>query len=273
MVRTFELATGAAHEREPSPTLAEASARLPQGAYTTLRTYGGDRVFRLQQQIRRLEASTAAGGPVTLLDETAVRAGLAAAVRAAGHPEARVRLTWAPPRLFASVERFDPLPPALYEQGVACVTVPVRRENPHAKDTRFLPTAQAAYAALPPGRHEGLLVGEDGAILEGLSSNFFAVREGILHTEEDRVLPGLTRSLVLELARNVLPLATTAVRVEQLREVSEAFLTSASRGILPVVRVDEATIGDGRPGPRTRTLRERFDEQVAREAKPLRISG
>ena len=87
-------------------------------------------------------------------------------------------LTWAPPRLFAAVEPFTPLPAALYESGVSCLTLPIRRENPHAKDTRFLETAAAAYGSLPPGRHEGLLVAEDGAVLEGLSSNFFAVREG-----------------------------------------------------------------------------------------------
>jgi branched-chain amino acid aminotransferase len=119
------------------------------------------------------------------------------------------------------------------------------------------------------GRHEGLLVGEDGALLEGLSSNFFAIREGILHTEEERALAGLTRALVLEVARPVVPLATTAVRLDQLGEVTEGFITSASRGILPVVHVDEVRIGTGRPGPLTRELRERFEEQVAREAEPL----
>jgi branched-chain amino acid aminotransferase len=269
MVRTFEITNGVAHETGHAQDLAQASARLPHGGYTTLRTYGGDGVVRLAEHLRRLEEAISAPVGRAPLDEARVRAGLAAVVRAGGYPESRIRLTWAPPHLHAAVEPFEPLPAALYETGVACLSLPVRRQNPHAKDTRFLETARAAYASLPPGRHEGLLVGDDGTLLEGLSSNFFAVREGILHTEDQRVLPGLTRAMVLEVARSLMPLATTAVRIDQLRELSEAFITSASRGVLPVVRVDDAAIGTGRPGPVIRELRRRFDEQVAREVEPL----
>jgi branched-chain amino acid aminotransferase len=273
MVRTFEIASGIPREIEPAFDLAQSSSRLPPGAYTTLRTYGPDRVLRFAEHVRRLEQSVAARERPAPLDESAVRGGLAAVLAATRHSESRVRLTWAPPWLFAAVEPFAPLAPALYESGVACLTIPLHREDPQAKDTRFLETARAAYASLPAGRHEGLLVGEDGAVLEGLSSNFFAVREGILHTEEQRVLPGLTRALVLEVARSLVPLATTPVRVDQLGEVTEAFITSASRGVLPVVHIDDVHIGTGRPGRLTRELRGRFDEQVAREAEPLLTSG
>ena len=113
------------------------------------------------------------------------------------------------------------------------------------------------------------MVAEDRTILEGLSSNFFAVRKGILHTEDERVLPGITRELVLELGRGLLPRATGSVRLDQVAELSEAFLTSVSRGVLPVVRIDETTIGDGRPGPVTQELARRFGALVAREAEPL----
>jgi branched-chain amino acid aminotransferase len=269
MARTFEVTAGDARENGRAASLAEASAHLPPGAYSTLRTYGGDGVLCFAHHLRRLEESAAAQGHRGRLDALAARSGLRAALEATGHPESRVRLTWAPPRLFATVEPFEPLPAALYENGVWCVTVPVRRQNPHAKDTRFLETAGTTYGTLPAGVHEGLLVGEDGAILEGLSSNFFAVSAGILHTEDQRVLFGITRGLVLEAARGVLPLATTALGVDRLPEASEAFITSASRGILPVVRVDEVRIAGGRPGPITAELRHRFDAIVERETEPL----
>ena len=116
-------------------------------------------------------------------------------------------MTFAPPELFASVEPFEPLPESLYEDGAWCVTVPLRREEPQAKDTRFLASAQGAYRDLPAGVHEGLLLGEDGALLEGLSSNFFAVVDGVLRTEDARALHGMTRALVLELARGVVPVS------------------------------------------------------------------
>jgi branched-chain amino acid aminotransferase len=145
----------------------------------------------------------------------------------------------------------------------------VRRDNPQTKDTHYLVTARRVYESLPSGIHEGLLLSEDGALLEGLSSNFFAVREGVLHTEPRRALHGITRALVLEAAGGLLPLATTAARIDQLPELSECFITSTSRGILPVVLIDDVHIGQGRPGEITRTLASRFDALVEREAEAL----
>ena len=159
-------------------------------------------------------------------------------------------------------------PATAYETGVACVTLDLRRANPRAKDTRFIATARAAYRRLPAGIEEGLLV-EKGAILEGLSSNFFAVVDGALHTEEERVLLGVTRSLVLEVAEGLLRVERRAVRVAELPRVSEAFITSVSRGVLPVVHVDGQPLCDGRVGPITRRVVRSFAALVAREAEAL----
>jgi len=269
MVTIFELVGGRPKLFASAPTMAEASALLPHGAYTTLRTYEtGRRVLRLGHHLRRLHES-APPGTGEGLDESSVRAGLAAALGKSGHADSRLRLTWVRPQLFASIEPLEPLPESLYQDGVSCLTVPLRRDAPRRKDTRFISAAQAAYHDLPAGIHEGLMVAEDGTILEGLSSNFFAVREGILHTEDERVLHGITRGIVLELARGLLPRGPGAVRRDQIGELSEAFLTSASRGVLPVVDIDGAAIGDRRPGPVTRELRLRLDDLVRREAEPL----
>jgi len=267
--RTFELTGTATRALGEAPTLAQASADLPSGAYTSLRTYGGNRVLRLEQHVRRLEESVELQGRPTPLEPAAVGGAIAAALAAAGHRESRIRLTFAPPRFFVSVEPFEPLPEALYLEGVACVTLALRRENPRAKDTRFIATASGAYGRLPQGVNEGLLVAPDESLLEGLSINFFAVLDRILHTEADRVLLGVTRALVLEVAQGILPVARTAVRRGRLPELSEAFITSVSREVLPVVRIDGQVIGDGGPGPKTRAVMQAFADLVGREAKPL----
>jgi branched-subunit amino acid aminotransferase/4-amino-4-deoxychorismate lyase len=176
MVETFVLAGAAATPLRSSPDLATASAALPAGAYTTLRTYGGDGVPFLEDHARRLEESAALQGRPGSVERALLRAGLAAVLRATRHPESRIRVTFAPPDLFASVEPFVPLPESLYEDGVRCVTVTLQREQAQSKDTRFLSSAQGAYQGFPAGVHEGLLVGEDGALLEGLSSNVFGSR-------------------------------------------------------------------------------------------------
>lgn len=276
---------------EQHDSMQAASAQLPNGAYTTFRTYSGNRVLRLHQHIVRLETSMALLGQSAALDESALTIAIRDALQqtradtAQTAPEARFRLTFAPPRLFISIEPFTPYPASLYETGVACVTVALHRDNPHAKSTTFINSAAQAYQALPPGAHEGLMVAEDGTalpggvlpsdtlpggVLEGLSSNFFAIYNGALHTEEARVLLGVTRSLVLEIAAPVLPISTRAVTLSELPHISECFITSVSREILPVVRIDDLTIGDGYPGPITQTLMARFADLIKREAISLR---
>lgn len=263
MVNNFEWRAGTLAIRPDTADLAGASAAIPEGAYTTLRTYGGRGLLRIDDHVRRLAESAQA--PLAAAE---VRAALRAALDATGHPESRLRVTFAPPRLFVSVEPFVGLAKALYDEGVRCATVPLHRERPQAKDTRFIATAATVYRTLPVGIHEGLLVAEDGAILEGLSSNFFAVIGGVLRTEGARALPGITRSLVLEAAPGVLPVVLEAATVRDVPSMDECFVTSASRGILPVVAIDASVIGPGRPGPITTGLRRRFQEGIAAEAEP-----
>ena len=282
MAGTWELRDGRIEFRGESASIAAATQGLPPGAYTTLRTYQGDRVVRLGQHVQRLVDSVRIQGHAASLDEADVRRLLSEALRAQPQPapdlsaappsESKLRLTFAPQSLFVSVEPLEPLPESLYRDGVWCVTVPLRRDDPAAKDTRFIATASAAYQTLPPGAHEGLMVAEDGSILEGLSSNFFAVLDGVLHTEDKRALSGITRSIVLELAQGLVPISLTAVRVSDLPRVSECFLTSVSREILPVVRVDSVIIGPRAPGPMTDTLMRRFEGTVNLEAVSVQLS-
>jgi branched-subunit amino acid aminotransferase/4-amino-4-deoxychorismate lyase len=268
-VITLEMTDKGAVSVGEDASLLAASTRLPRGAYTTLRTYGGRGVVRLGAHLRRLQESVAGQGHPASVDPQAARRLVGAALRAGGHPESRLRLTFAPPRLFASVEAFAHPPRSRYAKGAACVTLDLHRDQPRVKDTGFLPTAGRAYAGLPPGVEEGLLLADDGSILEGLSSNFFAVLGGRLRTEDERVLPGITRALVLEVVADFLPFDPRAPRRDDLPHLEEAFITSASREVLPVVDIDGAPVGDGRPGPHTRAIMEAFAALIRREAETL----
>ena len=106
-------------------------------------------------------------------------------------------------------------------------------------------------------------------MLEGLSSNFFAIREGALRTEEARVLAGVTRSLAIEVAEALLPIRRVAIRRDELPLVDEAFVTSVSREVLPVVRIDGQPVGEGRVGAKTRAILQAFQALVARERETL----
>jgi branched-chain amino acid aminotransferase len=265
---TFEFRDNTPVGRTEATTMADASAALPEGSYTTLRTYGGNGVVRLGRHVRRLVESLPSSRRLPL-DEGAVRAALGHALRETVHDESRLRVTFAPPRLFVSVEPFVPPDPVMQQTGVACMTMQIERDRPEAKDTRFLAAAHTAYSTMPAMIHEGLLVSYHGAILEGLSSNFFGILGGRLHTEDTRVLAGVTRSMVLEIAKDVLPRGEGSIHRAMVPELEEAFITSVSREVLPVVKIDGTTIGSGKPGPRTVEIARRFREAVEREVERL----
>jgi branched-chain amino acid aminotransferase len=257
-----------------------AADALPSGAYSTFRTYSGGRVLRLNAHLDRLVESLTLMGHPQALNRAQARAIVREALAASRHPLSRLRLTFAHAAgaaqgdFFVTVEPFEPYPASLYEAGVACVTVSLRRENPHAKSTVFGAQATAAYAQLPEGVHEGLLIADDGSVLEGMSSNFFAILpdasgDAVLVSEEARVLMGTTRALVLECADGLVRYQSGAVLQTELPLARECFITSVSREIMPVVRVDEKPVGDGIPGPLTRALMARFAALVEREAEAL----
>ncbi len=227
MVTTFESIEDRVGKIAEHDGMAAASAALPQGAYTTFRTYDSVRLLRLPQHLRRLEESVSLvrGAPTPAIDDVRAVAAIRAAMSATGFRESRFRLTFAPPSLYISIEPFVPYPPELYEHGVQCATVTLNRTNPHAKSTTFIASAADAYKSLPKHIHEGLMLADGGTILEGLSSNFFAITplavrsedlDGdavpVLRSEEDRVLIGVTRTLVLEIAKPVLMYSKVPVR-------------------------------------------------------------
>lgn len=255
--------------------LDQATLLLPAGAYTTLRTYQRWRVLHLEDHFRRLEESALLAGQPVQLDRPHLRQALRRAVQAyPAAEEVRLRLVLdlhqEPGTLYICVQALT-LPPAqVYQNGVAAVTCTLQRNLPKAKLTDFIPQATQARQSLPPGANEALLVDEQGYILEGSSSNFFAVKEGTLYTAEQGVLDGITRRMVLrQIERLRLPLVKAPISRADLPRLSEAFITSASRGVLPVVRIDDQIIGDGRVGPLTKTLMQAYSAALEAELEPL----
>jgi branched-chain amino acid aminotransferase len=157
-----------------------------------------------------------------------------------------------------------------YQQGVKVILVHFQRDNPLAKQTNFIEYAAGLRNKLPAGIHEALMVGEQGWVLEGLSSNFFAVKNGCLYTAGSGVLQGITQRVVMEIANaRGIELRTQGVLVEALPDIDEAFITSASRGILPVCQIGDWQIGDGMPGVITKQLMSDYDHWIDSHIEPI----
>jgi branched-chain amino acid aminotransferase len=136
------------------------------------------------------------------------------------------------------------------------------REKPSLKRTTFINETTLERKRVGEDVFE-LLLTDKGRILEGMTSNFFYVREDALCTAGRGVLIGVTRQAVIALARREgLPFCIRALRFNELSSIREAFITSSSRGVVPVVAIDSYPVGDGSVGPVTRRLMKLYAEEV-----------
>ncbi|NPA07127.1 MAG: hypothetical protein GXO54_06980 [Chloroflexi bacterium] len=260
---------------EPRPwpasarSLDDATRLLPPGFYTTFRTFDHKRrVLGLRQHLRRLYAPLSGPPPVS---PAMLRSGLRRALAAFPEDEARVRLVMVPDdAVYALLEPLPHWPPEIYSHGVATIVVPLERPRPWEKRTDFIrQRAQLIALMRARGAFEALMAPR-GRIREGLTSNFFWIRDGILHTAKQFVLRGVTRQAVLQVAREMdIPRRYRALPVEDIPSLDEAFLTSSSRGIVPIVRIDEHIVGSDRPGPLTRQLMDGYTRYVQTRAERI----
>jgi branched-chain amino acid aminotransferase len=253
-------------------TLDEATLQTAHGVYTGLRTFPGRRAVRLAQHFERLRQSAQIlGEPYALSDEW-LRTGLRNAIEASGHDLVRARLTipfGSPDVLLIALEPFTPPAPELYARGVWVGLAEGQRESPTAKNSRFIESRKAIQAGQPQDVYEIILHDSNGLISEGVSSNFYAVIGGNLRTAGEGVLEGIARSIVLDVASAVLPVSLQPIHISELSSAREAMLTSASRGVVPVVQVGETVIKHGRPGPVAALLKEKYEARIAQEAEAI----
>jgi branched-chain amino acid aminotransferase len=254
-------------------SMADAANKEPQGVYTVGRTLNRDQVLLINEHFNRLERSAQLENINAHLDRPKLRQALRQLIDQSGYTESRFRITIPrdmPDQPIITLEAFKPLPEEIYENGVRVATVGVARRNPVAKTTEWVTTRKTVIEAFPPGIYEGILTSPDGALLEGTTSNFFAVKDDTLRTADDSsVLSGIARRILLNVAKAVLPIQEKPIHLEELGTVSEALLTSASRGVVPIVEIDGQTIGDGRPGRYSTVLRQLYNDWSSVYMEPI----
>jgi branched-chain amino acid aminotransferase len=151
-----------------------------------------------------------------------------------------------------------------FAAGLRLITVRLQREMPEAKTTSYVAAIRALREARRRGAADALFVNEQGHVLEATRSNFFVFRGDTLVTPREGILAGVTRNVVLELARDRFPIEERPILLTELAQVDEAFITASSKEIVPVVQIDGQVIGSGAAGPRTYELEQRFIALVER---------
>ena len=263
---------------DPLRSIYDLPDTLPYGVYTVFRTFEHHKFLSLADHLDRIELSIELLEWLYRPDRQAIRRALHEVCTAYPLPNARVRLdVLAAPaeqlgtesRELITLSPFEPVPDACYRDGVHVgVARRLQRPQPRAKTADFV-LIRRNYPVGRPDAFEHLLLSEDGRILEGSGSNFYAIRGGVLWTAGDGVLEGITRKIVLRLAPLLeIPVRLEAVALSDVPRLDEAFMSGSSRGLIPIVSIDGETVGDGRPGPVTRRLMAAYDAYVAQTIRP-----
>ena len=258
---------------------------LADGLFETMLVRDGV-AFRLRQHLDRLERGAVALRIPLRRDLAAMIHDALAEARAGGRSEASLRLTLsrgsgpaglAPPADCEAVVVLVLSPPpsypaSTYDDGIS-VRIASGRRNECAmtaglKTLGYTDAVMALAEARAAGADDALFLDTEGHLSEGTASNVFVAHREALVTPplSCGALPGITRAAVIELAGRLGVHVHERMLLPDEPAISdELFLTSSLRGIAPVVRVDGRPVGDGRPGPVTRRLREAYDALVRAE--------
>jgi D-alanine transaminase len=171
----------------------------------------------------------------------------------------------AKPVLVATARRSRPLNPRLGEEGIAVITIPdIRWQRCDIKSVSLLPNVLGKQQAREA---EAWQVDREGHVTEGTSTNAWIVTDDgtvVTRTPDNTILNGVTRRAVLEIIyREGYRFAERPFSVAEARAAREAFLTSTTAELLPVVRIDGEPVADGKPGPLSRKLREGYLSHAA----------
>jgi branched-chain amino acid aminotransferase len=243
------------------------------GVFDLLRTYGLT-LFRLDEHLARLESSAAQIG----LALPWSRAELTEIVKATyarnpipdcsirivvtGGPSASFLMPEGKPSLVVMVHPIAPYPTSYYTEGTKTRTTLVERTMATVKSLNYIGAIVAMQSAAPQGAVEALYLDAQDRLTEGTRANLFVVRHGQLITPREGILKGITRQVVIEVAAPEFMVVEGPIHYRDIQSLDEAFLTSTTKEILPVVQIDDHVIGDGKPGPVTQRLMELFRTHV-----------
>ena len=170
--------------------------------------------------------------------------------------------------LVMTARRKKPAADALAQRGAKVVTIPdIRWSRCDIKAVALLPNVLGKQAAAEKGAFEAWQVDGEGQVTEGTSTNAWIVTasgELVTRRPSNDILNGVTRLAVMDIAReHQLRVVERSFSVAEAKAAKEAFLTSTTSAVMPVVEIDGAAVGDGKPGPVAKALRARYVERVA----------
>lgn len=161
------------------------------------------------------------------------------------------------PTFYILTEEHEPLPADLYSKGAKLVTYHYQRETPEHKTINYT-TAVNLQSWRKSEEAVEILYTYEGAVLECATSNIFIVKDNILITPSEKVLGGITKKVVMELAAPDYRIEQRPAAEPELEAADEVFITSSFKDIVPITKIDDYKIGSGAVGPVTKDLMAKF---------------
>jgi len=239
------------------------------GVFDFVRSYNG-KLFHLEEHIERLRRSGSEVNlklPVSnkeiheiskqLIKDSDLHTPAIRLILTGGY--SRSSLLSENPNFIMIAEELPTFPSELYTQGAQIITVEYQRELPHVKSINYLNAARLEPLKREKGAFDILYHFRHG-VTECPQNNFFIFQGDTLVTPSGHILYGITRRLVLKLSEKHFTTQERPVSIDELEIIDEAFVTSTSKDIIPVTRIEGKNVGDGSVGPRTKKIMELFDE-------------
>lgn len=248
------------------------------GVFDLVRTYNG-KPFFLKEHLERLHHSAAEIGLHVPWSHSELNEIVLDTLAKNNYPESNIRIVVTggsspdfttpqdKPRLLVLVSPMPKLPESWYTDGVKLITRVTDRFKPGVKSINYIPATVALEEARRKGAIEALYLDREGYVLEGTTSNIFIFKENKLVTPGRDILSGITRKVTLDVATTHFDVQIRDISRQELLGADEVFITGTNKGLVPVVQVDDARIGSGRPGPLTAKLTDELARQTGLDSQ------